>query len=173
MAGVYPWTIRAGLSPELFRLADVPYRGLHGRVLDALIRDPDPRYGEALRVIEYLQGYAVQTGRAALKYGDLEVLDLEWSQTVDLPPLIGEVLALVRSARLLIHNGDRRIGWVQYGYRSQTGRGRGEVRSKGMLRERIPPRARSWTGRSNRGRVLDARARTGGSDGQEVRGVGV
>lgn len=112
MAGVHPWTIRTGLTPEIFRQADIPYQDLHERVLDALIWDPDPRYGEALRVVEYLQGYAVQTGRAVLRYGGLELLDLEWTQTVDLPPLLGEVLALVRSAHLLVHNGDHRIGWV-------------------------------------------------------------
>lgn len=37
-----------------------------------------------------------------------------WSQTVDLPPLIGEVLALVRSARLSMTPKDnRRVWWVQ------------------------------------------------------------
>jgi hypothetical protein len=107
---VFLHTPSSNLSPEQLRLADVPYRELHAQVLDALIRDPDPVYGTALRVVEHLQVFALRK-TSEIHWAYLEVLQLEWAQTVDLPPLIREVHGLLKSAWWL-SGSDRSVSWV-------------------------------------------------------------
>lgn len=77
----------------IFDGANEPHRDLHARLLDAFIASDDWRIAQALRILEYVQARAILNWRLSWDY--LDGVQREWTQAVDLPPIVAEVRDLV------------------------------------------------------------------------------